>query len=330
MSKTSVVFLAFMLVTAVSGFSQNSVKFQYFRTGKPQDVTVKTEFAVALMGGGEDIDEAFQWMCGKSGGGDFLVVRATGDDDYDPYIAKLCHENSVATLIIPTREAAMDPAVAEIISKAEALFISGGDQSNYVKYWKGTPVEDAINGLIERGVPVGGTSAGLAVLGQFAFSAMNDSAYSKETLANPFNDRVTIATDFLQVPHMEDTITDTHFVKRDRQGRFLGFMARILAGGMAKEVRGIAFDERSAGLMEPDGTVKVVGTGKGGYFYRPTHAPTVCAVGKPLTFRDVEVYRAPNGASFDLLRWKGEKGQSYVLNVVDGNVTTTQPGGAVY
>ena len=202
------------------------------------------------MGGGKDLDDAFSWMCQKSGGGDFLVIRATGDDDYNPYIAKLCKQNSVATLVIPTREAAMDPKVAETLQKAEALFISGGDQSNYVKYWKGTPVEDAINELIRRNVPVGGTSAGLAILGQFSFTAMNDSAYSKETLQDPFNNRVTIATDFLKVPHMENTITDTHYVKRDRQGRFLGFMARILADGTSKEVRGIAMDERSAGLME--------------------------------------------------------------------------------
>ncbi len=212
-------------------------KYQYFRTGNPQDATTKTQFGVALMGGGKDLDDAFRWMCEKSGGGDFLVIRATGDDDYNPYIAKLCKQNSVATLVIPTREAAMDPKVAETLQKAEALFISGGDQSNYVKYWKGTPVEDAINELIRRNVPVGGTSAGLAVLGQFAFSAMNDSAYSKETLQDPFNNRVTIATDFLTVPHMENTITDTHYVKRDRQGRFLGFMARILTDGTSKEVR---------------------------------------------------------------------------------------------
>ena len=116
-------------------------KYQYFRAGNPQDVVTKTQFGIALMGGGKDFDDAFSWMCQKSGGGDFLVIRATGDDDYNPYIAKLCKQNSVATLVIPTREAAMDPKVAETLQKAEALFVSGGDQSNYVKYWKGTPVE---------------------------------------------------------------------------------------------------------------------------------------------------------------------------------------------
>ena len=305
-------------------------KYQYFRTGNPQDATTKTQFGVALMGGGKDLDDAFRWMCEKSGGGDFLVIRATGDDDYNPYIAKLCKENSVATLVIPTREAAMDPTVAETLQKAEALFISGGDQSNYVKYWKGTPVEEAINELIRRNVPVGGTSAGLAILGQFSFSAMNDSAYSKETLQDPFNNRVTIATDFLKVPHMENTITDTHYVKRDRQGRFLGFMARILTDGTGKEVRGIAVDERSAGLMEQDGKVRIVGSGKGAYFYRPEKPPEVCAPGKPLTFRSIQVYKAPRGATFDLERWTGTGGQSYMLDVVDGRITTTLQGGHVY
>ena len=42
---------------------------------------------------------------------------------------------------------------------AEALFIAGGDQSNYVNNWKGTPIEDAIHELVQRGVPIAGTSA---------------------------------------------------------------------------------------------------------------------------------------------------------------------------
>ena len=65
---------------------------------------------VAMMGGGSDLDEAFAWLCNKGNGGDFLILRATGDDDYNSYINKLCKTNSVATLIIPSREAAEDPA----------------------------------------------------------------------------------------------------------------------------------------------------------------------------------------------------------------------------
>ncbi len=62
------------------------------------------------MGGGTDLDEAFQFLCDRAGGGDFLVLRATGDDDYNPYIQKLCPKlNSVATVILPNRAAAEDP-----------------------------------------------------------------------------------------------------------------------------------------------------------------------------------------------------------------------------
>jgi cyanophycinase len=300
--------------------------YQYFRRGNDQDVTTKTQPGFALMGGGTDLDEAFRWMCERSGGGDFVIIRATGDDAYNPYIQKLCKLNSVATIVIPNKEAAQDPKVADYIHHAEALFISGGDQSNYIKYWQGTPVQEEVNALIKRGVPVGGTSAGLAVMGQFIFSAMNDTAYSKDTLTNPFDNRVTIAADFLKIPHLEDLITDTHFAKRDRQGRFIVFMARILQDGMAKDIRGIGIDERSAGLMDPDGTMHIVGTGKGAYFYHPTHSPEQCVAGKPLTFENISVQKVTTGEQFNVANWIGE-GTSYSLSAANGVLTATSAGG---
>jgi cyanophycinase len=33
-----------------------------------------------MMGGGSDLDEAFRWLYDKGNGGDFLLLRATGDD----------------------------------------------------------------------------------------------------------------------------------------------------------------------------------------------------------------------------------------------------------
>ena len=54
------------------------------------------------------------------------------------------------------------------------MFIAGGDQANYINFWMGTPVQSALNDAIARGVPIGGTSAGLAVLGEWAYSAQGD------------------------------------------------------------------------------------------------------------------------------------------------------------
>ncbi len=139
--------------------------YKYIRRGNAQDVQTHAEAGVAMMGGGSDLDEAFRWLCGKANGGDFLILRAHGSADYNPYVNGLCKANSVATLIIPSRKAAQAPRVAEIIGQAEAIFIAGGDQSRYVNFWKGTPVEDAINVHVAAGKPIGGTSAGLAVSG---------------------------------------------------------------------------------------------------------------------------------------------------------------------
>jgi hypothetical protein len=58
--------------------------YRYFRVGNPADVKTRTEAGFALIGGGKDLDPAFLWMCHRSGGGDFLILRATGTDAYNP------------------------------------------------------------------------------------------------------------------------------------------------------------------------------------------------------------------------------------------------------
>src|SRR5215475_2000233 len=171
----SVAALLFLVCAITPAFSAK--QYSYFRVGNSDDVTTATSPGTVVMGGGTDVDAAFQWMCQRSGNGDFLVIRATGTDAYNPYIQQLCPvENSVATLIIPNRTAASDPSVISTIENAEALWIAGGDQSNYINFWKGTPVNDALNSLIARGVPIGGTSAGMNVLAQFIYSAQASQA----------------------------------------------------------------------------------------------------------------------------------------------------------
>ncbi len=313
----------------------DAATYQYFRLGNSQDVQTKTDPGTAMMGGGTDLDEAFRWLCNKGNGGDFLILRATGDDDYDPYVKGLCKANSVSTLIIPDRQAAEDPKVAEIIRQAEVVFIAGGDQANYVRGWQGTPVEEAINANIAQGKPIGGTSAGLAVQGQFVYGCLKDKPDDKDlastdVLPNPYFDRVTLVKDFLKVPHLENLLTDSHFAKRDRMGRSLGFLARIMQDGWSNSPREVAIDEKSAVLVEGDGKAIVVGTGKGAYFMHPAERPDVCKDGIALTFRNVSVYRLAAGGHFDLNSWSGEGGVAYSLSVQQGKIKSTQTGGGIY
>jgi cyanophycinase len=323
------------LIIGLAATSANAGSFQYFRLGNKEDVQARPRGGTAMMGGGTDLDEAFRWLCEKGNGGDFLVLRASGDDDYNDYVNKLCKLNSVATLILPDRAAAEDPAVAEIMKRAEVIFISGGDQGHYIRAWKGTPVEEAINAHVAAGKPIGGTSAGLAVQGEFVYGALGDKPddndlASTDVLPNPYFDRVTLDRGFLKIPHLENLLTDSHFAKRDRMGRTLGFLARIMQDGWSKSPREVAVDEKSAVLVEPDGKGTVVGNGKGAYFLRPARKPDICKKDQPLTFRKISVYRAAAGAHFDLVRWKGNGGIAYSLSVENGKIQSTQADHSIY
>ena len=129
--------------------------YRSYVTGNPEDVVRPTSGLLVLQGGGDDIDENYVRMGARGGGGDFVVLRASGADEYGDYIYGLCHCDSVTTLVIEDRSASTDPFVIETIRNAEALFIAGGDQANYVRYWKDSPIEDAINYVAAKPAPIG-------------------------------------------------------------------------------------------------------------------------------------------------------------------------------
>jgi len=305
--------------------------YSYFRVGSAVDIAPATTAGTVLMGGGTDVDAAFQWLCARSGGGDFLIIRATGTDAYNPYIQQLCpNENSVATLIIPNRPEASDPFVISTIQSAEALWIAGGDQSNYINYWKGTPVQDALNGLIARGVPVGGTSAGMNVLTQFVYSALaSQGVTSSDALADPFNRYITLDRDFANVSILGGLIGDPHFVTRDRMGRDLAFLCGIFLNNWSNMPRSISIDERTALLIDDHGKGTVVGSSTV-YFLQAPGGPQVCQPKTPLTYQNIEVYRINASGSFNLSTWKGSGGVGYTVSANTGVLSSTQSGGSIY
>jgi len=302
-----------------------AAKWKYFRSGNDVDSTAKPRGGFALMGGGSKQDAAFKFLCERTNGGDFLILRANTEDAYvkkvNEEIKAIYPLNSVATIVFSDREDSNDPKVIQIIEHAESIFIAGGDQSNYVRFWQDTPVQDVINRHIAAGKPIGGSSAGLAILGEFSFASMIDTIHSPDALANPYGNKVTLTRDFLRIPLLADAITDTHFVKRDRLGRLLVFMARIQEDGWAKHVRAIAVDEDAALLVEPDGASRVVGGGPV-YFLEATQPPRVCAYRQPLTFPGITVQRVAPNKTFQLKTWQGES-KNYSLSVSKGVVQSS-------
>ena len=308
-------------------------RYDYFLTGNAADATGATTLGIGLMGGGTDVDALFTWMSERAGGGDFVVIRASGADGYNQYVFDLGDFDSVETLVLQNRNASFDPFVLQTIRNAEALFIAGGDQSNYVNFWKGTPVEDAIHELAAKGIPIAGTSAGTAILTEFVYAAQRKSAISSDALADPFNKDITLDREFLELPHMGGLISDQHLIERDRLGRTLAFMARIVQDGWQTESRSIAIDRETAVLVDASGDATIVANPDHptpyAYFIRGG-IPEVCLPKTPLTYRNLDVFRAQPGSRFDIPSWTGHNGTSYSLDVVNGVVTSTQPGGSIY
>lgn len=281
--------------------------------GDAADVTVPTELGIVLMGGSTDVDQALQWMINRAQGGDVVIIRASGSTGYNDYIYGLGKVNSVETLLIDSRDKALKESVGKRIREAEMLFIAGGDQWNYVKYWKDSEVSKAIQYLIdEKKIPIGGTSAGCAVLSGFIFDARHGSAYSKDALANPYDTTVSISKSFIHIPFLENTISDQHYSQRERQGRHITFMARMMMDFNIKQPKGIGVDEKTAVCIAADGNAVVYGVNNAHFLFSDFSTPERCKQGEVLTWNSnrkainivtVSGNSAGEPVSFNLLKW---------------------------
>jgi cyanophycinase len=248
---------------------------------------------------------------------DVVVIRASGSDGLNPVFMSLHGVNSVVSTIITDRASAERRDVAQIVNAAEIVWFAGGDQCNYIRWIKGTPVHRAVERVFRRGGGVGGNSAGLAIQGEIVYDACPDqSAASKDVLLNPFSVDVTLSSDFFRWPVMRGIITDTHFHQRDRFGRLAVFLARANANG--KRVIGVAADEQTSIVVSSDGIGRVFGPGSA-YLVVPSRKAEVLAKGAPLTYRGLRVFAFRAGASVDMKNPPQSGGR--IIDVVDGKLS---------
>lgn len=346
MSKYYLLFAFLLAPTLLSAQSYTS-----WITGDPNDVQpLSIQRGMVLAGGGTDNDDAMTWMLNRAGGGDVLVIRASNSDGYNNYFFSELGVtvNSVETIRFNNADAATDPYVIERLEQAELLFIAGGDQYDYYQYWKDTPIETTINFLInQKRITVGGTSAGMAILGRAYYTPPGGSAESEDVLLNPFHSNLDILgnADFINNPLLENVITDTHYDQRERNGRHVVFLAR-LANTYGERFFGIACNEVTAVAIDESGTAHVFGEypeyDDYAYFIQSNCESDFAAEqieeGTPLTWNRNEqalsVYKAPGkidgSTTFDLDNWQEGSGGSweywYVENGTLERVATTNAG----
>ena len=334
--------LALAIIPA-SAFAKNPLDYRdpnydYFASGDPSAPRAgHTQFGIALMGGGGSVDAAYAFIASRAGGGHIVILRAVSDDSFDPddgdygesFVNKWGPVVSAETIVFHNRAAASDPRVIAALKNADGIFLAGGDQANYIRYWKGTPVQELLNAHVRANRPIGGSSAGLAVLGHYCYTAFDGgSMESKVALANPFDSGVTLERDFLHFHWLEDVITDSHFSARKRLGRLIAFLARLntdeAAGRSAKDrVYGVGIDEHTALLVDADGVGRLAaGSAGSAWIVMPTRGPSTLADGKPLSFEAIRLTRLGAAGTFDFgTRKSGGVTAEAIISLKNGKLT---------
>jgi cyanophycinase len=242
-------------------------------------------------------------------GGNVVVLRASDSDVYDHPFVQYGNFASVQTVLIPpcASRSQVDSA-ARVVEKADAVYFAGGDQAHYVA-WKGSALMAAVKNVYARRGVVGGGSAGLAIQGAVVYDSvagdrLNQETTSRDAIANPLEPRISFTTGLFAWPALADTMTDTHFVVRDRFGRSVVFLARILSDQLLPGVRsvyGLGVDEGSAVVVDPDGMATVINApGAHGAYLLRADAATLPATLTPFKFTVTVFHIGRNGERFDL------------------------------
>lgn len=191
--------------------------------------------------GDKEILRHFMEMCGGKRAIIGILTTATQlpqevGDEYAGIFKEL-GAKAAELFHLDTRESAEQPEVLERLKYCTGVFITGGDQVRLTSILGGTAFYDELRRRgLEEGLPLGGTSAGAAVMScHMIMSAV-------ETEDEYF---VEMGAGFC---FMEDVIIDQHFSQRARFNRLMTAIAHN------PQVMGIGIDENTAIWVRDEGS----------------------------------------------------------------------------
>jgi cyanophycinase-like exopeptidase len=323
-----------------------SITHGYYHAGAAMDNAHQGQPMYFLAGGGDEtpFEDGLQKFFVEGSAGQDIVVIAQGAEQkemVDYVFTDLAggYNRSVVSLNVTTREQANDPRLAAIVDGADAIWFGGGAQSLYQRVWAGTRLFAAIARAAASDVAIGGTSAGMAILGQVAYvDLVWDYLHSPFTEQNPLDPRVNLVSqgdgrlpfaalsDSAAAP-LYNLVTDTHFAVRNRMGRLATFAARA-------STNGLGVDEGVALLMEPTGSGwawTVYGDGCVYLITPGTDAEVRYEDQQRLTFGPIAVYRLTpeTTVSADPAEVLSQD-PTYQIWVLTGTIYTTENGGELY
>lgn len=320
-------FCSLLLLTTLPSLG---TALEIYRSGSEADSEPEVSFerAYLLSGGGGDVDDACAAFLNHAAGGDVVVLRASGSDGYNDYFYSELGVtlNSVTSLVFQSKADSFSENAVRAIEQAECVFIAGGDQAKYYRYWSGTPVEEALQRHINQGKPLGGTSAGLAVMGDLAYVALHEgSLTSKMALEEPAHPFVTLRKSFLQIPDLKGYITDSHFSKRNRMGRLIVFLAQANSKQQEEDDPwfGLGIDEETALLIDSSGRGRVYSRDKGKvHLVMPLDPPQEIDPGQALNLPTIQVISLGTQSRIHPSTNEVESPkEAYVLSVENGKLS---------
>lgn len=258
-------------------------------------------YICAIGGGSENYNDwsnaPYSWIVQKADSGKIIIISDADASTWLPnYFMSLGADTAYNKTISSVSVANLQTTYDELIT-AKAIFIRGGDQWDYIRLWKGTKTDSAINYVFQNGGVIAGTSAGAAVLGEVDYSARNGSVYPDEALLNPFNSYMQFEDNFLKLT--PNVLFDTHFIERGRHGRLIAMLYnRYLAAG--RDLIGIGVDDRTAFCISPDGIGEVMGSGAVAIFYKDALTKYSTFTSSKYTIENLKSQMLTKGWKFNL------------------------------
>ena len=325
---------AVAFVTITHGFYQKGGSVDNRHTGQK---------IYLLAGGGSSspFDEARKkfFQQGSNGGDILLIAQGTEKKEFVNNVFDFYangRSRSVTSLNITTRDQANDQRLLKYVNGADTIWLGGGAQSLYQSTWVGTVLFAALVRAAASNVAIGGTSAGMAILGEAAYVDLPwDSVKSRFATLAPLDPRLKINYQGAQLPFstlsaapgapLHNYITDTHFSSRDRMGRLIAFAAK-------SHNNGLGVDEDTAVLIEKvNGKWSWTVAGDGHVFLvlpsssrvRPKYED-----GLRLSYGPMNVYRLDVGTVN--IKEVLQGAATYHVSVSKGTVYTSENGGSLY
>ncbi len=252
-------------------------------------------------GGGENYgawsDEPYGWFVEKAGYGKIINIDVDEASDWYPtYFVSLGANITSYNLQIATVSEANSFIIYQELLSADGIFIEGGDQWAYISTWKNTYVQSAIQSVYENGGAIGGTSAGLAVLGEVVFDGEHGSLTSDQAAYNPYHYRVSMTDDFLDI--LPGVFTDSHFNDRGRLTRLTVMLARRNQDN-DENLLGIGVEYKTAFCVDEN----MIGTVYGEMvtiIHQSDSSEIQCIANEPPRFTNIVFNQLLDGDQYDL------------------------------